>query len=203
MNIDSTKDQVNDGTYIGFIALMVSGAVLALFLADSKSVQRDDGSHVILMKHPTWHSEIFGLWEVLLSDPYIVLLFPMFFSSNWFYTYQFNDVNLAKFNIRTRALNNLLYWICQIFGAFVFGYALDLQAVRRTVRAKVALAVLLLLTGGVWTGGYYFQVTYTREEVSKSSFIKLDFKHKGYVGPMFLFMAYGFFDAGWQTCVYW
>ncbi|KAI9889039.1 MAG: hypothetical protein M1814_006042 [Vezdaea aestivalis] len=202
-NIDSTMNKVNDGTYIGFIVLMVLGALLALCLVDSKLVQRDDGSHVILMKHPTWHSEILGLWEILRSDPYIVMLFPMFFSSNWFYTYQFNDVNLARFNIRTRALNNTLYWICQILGAFVFGYALDMQSVRRTTRAKIALFILFMITAGVWTGGYFFQTTYTRAQVTTKDYHKFDFKDSGYLGPMFLYMAYGFFDAAWQTCVYW
>jgi hypothetical protein len=124
---------------------MFFGAVLAWTLVDARHVRRADGSHVILMKHPTWQSEIFGLWEVLRSDPYILLLFPMFFASNWFYTYQFQDVNLARFNLRTRALNNTLYWISQIAGAYVFGFALDIN-VKRTIKAKVALAVLFALT---------------------------------------------------------
>jgi hypothetical protein len=90
------------------------------------------------MKHPTWKTELLGLWETLRSDPYIILLFPMFFASNWFYTYQFNDVNLAQFNTRTRALNNTLYWIAQMFGAGIFGFALDFPNIRRTTRAKAA-----------------------------------------------------------------
>jgi len=31
----------------------------------------------------------------------------------------------------------------------------------------------------------------------------MDFTDRGYVGPMFLYMFYGFFDAAWQTSVYW
>ena len=139
---------MTDGTYIGFMILMFLGAVLAWFLVDASRIVRADGSRVILMKHPTWQSEVFGLWEVLLSDSYIVLLFPMFFASNWFYTYQFNDVNLARFNIRTRALNNTLYWLSQILGAYIFGYALDISSVRRSVRAKAALVALFTITMG-------------------------------------------------------
>ena len=59
------------------MVLTFAGAVLAWFLTDARNVQRSDGSHVILMKHPTWQSEVFGLWEVLRSDSYIILLFPM------------------------------------------------------------------------------------------------------------------------------
>ena len=64
---------------------MFLGAVLALFLVDAKDVMRNDGSRVITMIHPTWKTEILGLWEVLHTDTYIIALFPMFFSSNWFY----------------------------------------------------------------------------------------------------------------------
>lgn len=60
------------------------------------------------MKNPTWKTELLGLWETIRTDSYVVFLFPMFFASNWFYTYQFNDFNGAKFNVRTRSLNNTL-----------------------------------------------------------------------------------------------
>jgi hypothetical protein len=161
------------------------------------------------MKHPTWKTELLGLWETLRSDPYIILLFPMFFASNWFYTYQFNDVNLAQFNTRTRALNNTLYWIAQMFGAGIFGFALDFPNIRRTTRAKAAWVAMFLLTVAVWSGGYVFQRQYTRKFDQNGNVVKLENKYKrdwtqnGYVGPMFLYMFYGFYDAAWQTCVYW
>ena len=60
-NINNTGGTVSDGTYIGFIVLMLVGAVLACLLVDAKHVVRRDGSHVILIKHPTWQSEIMSL----------------------------------------------------------------------------------------------------------------------------------------------
>jgi len=203
-NLHSTSSSVNDGTYIAFMVLMASGFVLAGFLCNPKLVERDDGSRVILMKNPSWKSELLGLWQTLISDWYIVLLFPMFFASNWFYTYHFQDVNAVKFNIRTRALNNVLYWLMQIVGAYTFGYALDSGMFRRTMRAKIDLVALFVLTMAVWGGGYAFQKEYTRATVDPDSgFIPLDFNDSGYIGPMFLYMFYGFFDAAWQTSVYW
>lgn len=203
-NINATsKSTVSDGTYVGFIILTFLGAVLAWFLVDAQTVIRDDGSKVILMKNPTWKTEIMGLYEGFLDEPWIILLFPMFFSSNWFYTYQFNDVNSAYFNTRTKALNNVLYWTAQIFGAFFFGYCLDYSKLRRTVRAKAAWCVLFVLTMAIWGGGYAFQTHYTREEASSSSFVPKDWTGSGYVGTMFLYIFYGFYDASWQTCVYW
>lgn len=131
----------------------------------------------------------------------------MFFASNWFYTYQFNVVNLAKFNTRTRSLNNVLYWIAQIIGASIFGFALDYSRLRRTTRAVIAWVVLFALTFAVWGGGFKFQLSYTRKDMPDSGEVaendKMDWKSSGYVGPMFLYIFYGFYDAAWQTCVYW
>lgn len=163
------------------------------------------------MKNPTWKTEILGLWETLRTDPYILFLFPMFFASNWFYTYQFNDVNAAKFDTRTRALNSTLYWTAQILGASVFGYALDYPGLRRTTRGICAWAALFVLTFAIWGGGYAFQKGYTRAEVDAGKATKttaddypvMDWTTEGYVGPMFLYIFYGFYDAAWQTCVYW
>ncbi|KAK8220866.1 major facilitator superfamily domain-containing protein [Phyllosticta capitalensis] len=203
-NIHTTTDStVSDGTYIGFLILTLLGAALAFALVDAKSVVREDGSRVILMKNPSFKTEIFGLYETFLSDPYIIALFPMFFASNWFYTYQFNDVNSAYFNTRTRALNNTLYYLMQIFGAFIFGYALDIKSIRRTVRAKAVWGVLFVITMVLWGGGYEFQKGYTRAEKDAGTLTPKDWSESGYIGPMFLYMFYGFYDAAWQTTVYW
>jgi MFS family permease len=130
----------------------------------------------------------------------------MFFASNWFYTYHFNAVNGAKFSTRTKALNNTLYYIMQIVGAFIFGYALDRENIRRTIRARIAWVALFVLTFAIWGGGYAFQKGYNREETEQENYPGLiDFKRNpgAYIGPMFLYMFYGFYDAAFQTCVYW
>ncbi|KAF4464683.1 DUF895 domain membrane [Fusarium albosuccineum] len=195
---------VNDGTYIGFIVLMFFGALLALTLCNASDVVRKDGSRVILMKNPTWQSELLGLYETLRFEPFVILLFPMFFSSNWFYVYQQNSVNSAYFNTRTKALNSLLYWLAQIIAGGIWGYALDIESVRRRTRAKAALGVLFVLTFVIWGGGYAFEKTYTRESVHPDSgYIPKDWASPGYVGPMFLYIFYGFYDAAWQATVYW
>ncbi|QIW94630.1 hypothetical protein AMS68_000148 [Peltaster fructicola] len=203
-NINVTSnDTVSDGTYVGFIVLTFVGGLLAWSLVDAKKIVRDDGSRVIVMKHPTAASEFLGVWQTLINDPWIILLWPMFFASNWFYTYQFNDVNLAQFNTRTRALNNVLYWSSQIVGAAIFGTLLDTKHLRRTTRAKAGWLALFVLTMVIWGGGYDFQKGYTREQTSDKNYLKMDWTSPGYVGPMFLYIFYGVYDAAWQTTIYW
>ncbi|TGO20871.1 hypothetical protein BPAE_0259g00010 [Botrytis paeoniae] len=202
-----TNSTVTDGTYIAFIILMFAGAVLALFLCNADDIVRPDGTKVVLMKHPSWKSEFIGLYDTIVQEPFIILLFPMFWASNWFYTYQQNGINAAVFNTRTRALNNVLYWTAQIFGAIIFGFGLDAGNFRRSVRAKSALALLFSITMITWGGGYAFEKTYTRESTNSTTgdYVPVDWTDGGkkYIGPMFLYIFYGFFDSAWQGSVYW
>ncbi|KAK4121874.1 MFS general substrate transporter [Parathielavia appendiculata] len=208
-NVNATgATNVTDGTYVGFMVLMIIGAVLSLALCNADRVRRDDGSKVILMKNPSWKTEIIGLFETITSSPWVVLLFPMFFASNVFYTYQMNDMNGAHFNTRTRTLNNLLYWVAQIIAAVIFGYALDFPNVRRSVRAKVSFVVLFVFSFAIWGGGYAWQKKQVSREVVEakdSTYRRVDWTDGGelFVGPLFLYMFYGFYDAAWQTCIYW
>ncbi|KAK4139478.1 major facilitator superfamily domain-containing protein [Dichotomopilus funicola] len=208
-NVNATgTTNVTDGTYIGFLVLMVVGAILALALCNADKVIREDGSKVILMKNPSWKTEIMGLVETITTQPWVVLLFPMFFASNIFYTYQMNDFNGAHFNTRTRTLNNLLYWTSQILGAVIFGYALDIGSVRRSIRAKASFIALFSLTFIIWGGGYAWQKKQVTREVVESTtkeYVGVDWTDGGdlYIGPMFLYIFYGFFDACWQTSIYW
>lgn len=165
----TTKSTVTDGTYVGFIVLTFLGALLAWTLVDAKDVVRTDGSRIIIMKHPTWKSELWGLVETFKQDPWVAFLFPMFWSSNWFYTYQFNDVNAPYFSTRTSALNNLLYWLMQIAGALAFGYGLDIQKLSRPLKAKIAWTLLFIMTMGIWGGGFAFQ-KYTRAETEAEDY---------------------------------
>jgi hypothetical protein len=209
-NVQNKDDKVTDGTYAGFIVLTFLGALLGMSLCDASAVIREDGSKVILMKNPTWKSEFLGLYEVIRSDPYIVLLFPIFFSSNTFYTYQLNDMNAPHFTTRARALNNVLYWTAQIIGAFIFGHLLDFHRVRRSVRAKASFLALVALTFAIWGGGWAWQKKqvsreFAEDKTSGYDKLKVDWVDGGekYIGPMFLFFFYGMFDAIWQTSIYW
>lgn len=199
---EKTNVNVPDSTYIAFIILTFGGAMIGLFICDVKSVVRSDGSKVILMKNPSWKSELIGLWTTLRSEPAVLLLFPMFWSSNWFISYQTNSINSAYFNTRTKALNTFLYYIAHILGA-CFLSVMDWEYFRRSVRAKGMLVILFSLTMIIHGGGYEFQKTYTRPPGGAKPNINTDWTDPGYGGPMFLYFSYGFYDVVWQCAVYW
>jgi hypothetical protein len=169
-----------------------------MLMADPLKMIRTDGTRVALPRHPSWKVELYGLWLTLTKDPLIILLFPMFFASNWFYTWQFNDYNNALFNIRARSLNNLVYWLSQMIGSVMIGLLLDSQRLSRRVRAFTGWTVLFIMVFVVHIWAYFYQRQYTRE-----SAVKMDIFDHGYVGRIFAYVFMGLLDAMWQTSVYW
>ncbi|KAG7661845.1 uncharacterized protein J8A68_004644 [[Candida] subhashii] len=204
-NIANKGAAANDGTFIAFIILMCLGSVIAFFLLPMSKVYKADGTKVMSEKHPYWKDELFALGKTLIREPKVLLLFPMFFASNWFYTYQFNNFNHGRFNIRTRSLNSLLYWFAQMIGAIVIGYILDLKYFKRSVRAKIGYAFVTLATLAIWGGGLKFQLTFTRAEAEAvpPTLEMMDYTDGEYIGPMFLYIFYGAYDAIFQSFILW
>ncbi|PSK41014.1 hypothetical protein C7M61_000685 [Candidozyma pseudohaemuli] len=200
-NMTTGEEHVNAGTYVAFMVLMAAGVVLAGFLLPMDKVYKADGTKVIAKKYPKITHELKGMWKVLKTDLKIYFMFPMFCASNWFYTYQFNNFNAARFNVRTRSLNGLLYWLTQMVGAIVIGFLLDWKRFNRPNRARIGWTVIFLFGMATWGGGLKFQLGVTRENVDDEPLI--DFHDSYYIGPMFLYMCYGAFDAIFQAYIFW
>ncbi|KAF9219175.1 MFS general substrate transporter [Gyrodon lividus] len=202
-NFHSETNSVGNGTYVGFIILTLIGVVLPIILIEPYKIIRDDGTKVTPIRHPSWKTAFFSLFIALKADPYIVFLFPMFFASNYFYTWQFNDYNGALFNIRARSLNNFVYWTSQIFGSFGIGFlVLDSPCFRRRTRAFLGCGLVLVLVFIVHIWAYSYQKTYTRASTGPEA-PKMDFTDPGYAAHVWLMIFYGLLDSMWQTTVYW
>ncbi|KAJ7667689.1 MFS general substrate transporter [Mycena polygramma] len=203
-NYHTTAGSVNNATYIAFLVLTVIGAIIPLFMVDPSKMIRTDGTRVVVPRNPSWKIELWGLVVALRTDPMILLLFPMFFASNWFYTWQFNEFNGALFNIRTRSLNSMLYWSAQIFGSLIMAMVLDKKGVSRRTRAFTGwgMVFVMVFVTNIW--GYEYQKQYTRESLALIDPVdRIDFSEKRYIGRCFLYIAFGVLDAMWQTSVYW
>ncbi|KAI9110821.1 hypothetical protein K1719_018259 [Acacia pycnantha] len=196
----TTAASVNDATYIGFMVFMSAGTVLSLAILPPSKVVRDDGTNctqILYSNVPTEALEILKLfmnWKMLL-------IVPAAWSSNFFYTYQFNNVNSALFNLRTRGLNSVVYWAAQMLGSVGIGYLMDFSFKSRRMRGFVGIGVVAVLSSGIWGGGLANQLRYSRNNLPD----KLDFKDSGsaYAGPFVLFFFFGLLDAMFQSMVYW
>lgn len=199
INFESTGTHVGNTTYIAFLVLTLIGVTIPFFMVDPKKMIRTDGTKVTTPRHPSWKVEIYGLWVAIRTDPLVLLLFPMFFASNWFYTWQFNDYNGTLFNIRARSLNNLVYWTAQIFGSIFIGMLLDRKNISRRIRAFSGWTVLFAMVWVVHIWAYFYQRGYTRENLP----LQLDIHDRGYTPRIWLYIFCGLLDAIWQVTAYW
>ncbi len=72
---------------IRFLVLTLISVLVPMLLATPDRMSRSDGTKVTIPQHPSRKTKIIGLFVTLMIDSTIVLLFPMFFASNWFYTW--------------------------------------------------------------------------------------------------------------------
>jgi MFS family permease len=217
--------ELGDGAYIAILVVMLIGCGMCFFLVPIDQMVRSDGSKVQIEKVSNVMTNSIKIVK-LFFDWRMLALFPMFLSSNWFYTYQFDDYNSAVFNVRTRAFNSVFYWGSQVLGAMVFGILLDSPRWNRRTRAFYAVSLMCILFTAVWVGGYFFQRTYERYyPVDKNDFVTKDVnpymfgdpKHTPdnykvgidflesalYIGPFILYFFYGFMDAVVQSLSFW
>ncbi|KAH9780475.1 UNC93-like protein 1 [Citrus sinensis] len=191
---------VNDGTYIGFMCFMSAGALLSLVILPPGRVIRDDGTHCTNIEYSNVSTEITQVLK-LFSNWKMLLIFPASWASNFFYSYQFNNVNGLQFNLRTRGLNNVFYWGAQMLGSVGIGYIFDFSFPTRRKRGFVGIVVVALLGSAIWAGGLANQLNYSHDKPPA----KLDFKNSGsdFAGPFVLYFCYGLLDAMFQSMVYW
>ncbi|KAF8022366.1 hypothetical protein BT93_F0026 [Corymbia citriodora subsp. variegata] len=179
---------------------MTAGALLSLAILPPSKVIRNDGTRCTKVEYSSVSAEATEILKLFLNWK-MLLITPAAWASNFFYSYQFTNVNGAMFNLRTRGLNSVFYWVAQILGSVGIGYVLDFSLPSRKMRGYVGTAIVALLGTAIWGGALANQLKYSRHDLPE----KLDFKDSGseYAGPFVLFLSYGLLDAMFQTLVYW
>lgn len=191
---------VNDGTYIAFMCFMFVGALLSLAILPPSRVIRNDGTRCTNIKYSNVSTEAVEIAKLFLNWK-MLLIVPAAWSSNFFYTYQFNHVNGDLFNLRTRGLNNVFYWGAQMLGSIGIGYLMDFSFQSRKARGFAGIGVVAVLGTAIWGGGLANQLHFSSNDLPE----KLDFKDSGvdFAGPFVLYFSYGLLDAIFQSMVYW
>ncbi|KAG0303088.1 hypothetical protein BGZ98_006997 [Dissophora globulifera] len=202
-------DDVSPLTYILYMVVMGLATLLAAFLVRPSSIIRDDGEPVIVAKFAGVKAEFIAILSVF-CDWRMLLLIPAFFFSNFSYTYQFNDFNGFNFNIRTRSLNSILFWVAQIIGAIVIGHLLDRLPMKRPKRAMLGLMVITVLFMATWVGALMVQLQHKWQRKTHDSNDNgtdnslIDYQHgNNYSGPLAIYAMFGFCDAAFAVYCYW
>ncbi|KAH8172889.1 major facilitator superfamily protein [Sarocladium implicatum] len=198
---NSTLPSVSTAVYVVFLIIMLIGIALSWLVLPPHLVVRGDQTIVELDASLSPKQEFQQFLE-LFKDWRMLALFPMFFSSNYFYAYQ-NALTAALFNGRTRALVALLTGLGSILGSFVIGMLTDTLPMNRRLRAVASCGVVFALMCTVWGGGLGFQLKFTRSsEVILGEPIPWDWTVGAAIGPIILMLSYYVVDAAWQGLAY-
>ncbi|MBA0769455.1 hypothetical protein Gotri_018186 [Gossypium trilobum] len=193
-------ETVNDMTYIVFMCFMSAGTLISLTILSPDRVVKDDGTHCTNIKYSNVTTEAIEILK-LFCNWKLRLIIPAAWASNFFYSYQFDNVNGLMFNLRTRGFNNVFYWGAQMIGSVGIGYILDFSFKSRRTRGLVGVGIVAVLGTVIWAGGLANQLNYSFDKPPN----RLDFKRCGsdFTGPFVLYFSYGLLDAMFQCLVYW
>ncbi|ORX91291.1 hypothetical protein K493DRAFT_286974 [Basidiobolus meristosporus CBS 931.73] len=183
---------------ISFLSLMAFGVFITCFLISPARVIREDGTRVTSKTGFNLSHEVRQLIRAV-TNRRLLLLWPIFFYSNWFYSYRFGDLNGTFFTPRTRTFNNIFYWASQMLGAFTFGQFLDNPLFARSKRATLGLMFIVLFYTATWLGCLLVEISNTH--VTGEDLV--DILDDRYTQILVLFLLSGFSDAMLQTWCYW
>jgi MFS family permease len=204
LNYNQNSEDASAASYMVFVGVMVAGSIFAaFFIVDPSKVVKEDGTQVVVHP-PRSPREEFGAVASVIFDRNMMLLFVLFFGSNFFYTYQFDGVNGFMFNLRTRGLNASLYWAAQMLGAVCIGKILDNKQYNIGKRALTGFTVLAVAINIVYALGCYMEYDILAG-LNKNNPMdpKMDFTESRFVFPCIVFILYGLGDSMIQAYAYW
>ncbi|ORY02996.1 hypothetical protein K493DRAFT_158403, partial [Basidiobolus meristosporus CBS 931.73] len=185
---------------IGFLCLMAFGLCQSYFLVSPRRVIREDGSRVTSKSRFDFKHEIRQIPKALLNKS-ILLLFPVFFYSNFYYSYRLGHFTHELFSERTVVFNIVSYWASQMLGAFTFGQYLDNPLCTRSKKAKLGLLFIGFFSTATWIGCLLMEFRYPDAATDPDS--RLDLLDDSYNSSLVLVLLSGFSDATVQSWCYW
>lgn len=210
LNFNNQTNTASPGSYFTFVGIMVIGSLIGLLFACSPNeVVREDNTKVVMKPAKGFWEEVKDVAGVVLhKDMLCMLLF--FGSTNFNYTYIFNNVNGVLFTIRTGGLNSSLYWAAQMFGSVILGRILDGSGRSTCTRGITGYMISCSTMGLTYMMGatlqFVYRGGYDRDDIAKPDWDgrRIDFSNGGaYIFPVVVFIAYGLCDAFIQTFALW
>ncbi|KAK0757316.1 hypothetical protein N5P37_010036 [Trichoderma harzianum] len=197
----STLPSISTGVYTTFMIIMLTALLTSWLVLPPHLVVRGDGTVVQPQKSLSPKQEMHEFLQ-LFKDWRMVALFPMFFASNYFYSYQ-GALTAFLFNGRTRALVSLLTGLGSMIGSLMIGYLTDVLPFTRRNRALTGCFIIFISTCIIWGSGIGFQVQFTRSDTKVLHHsIPWDWTTGVSVGPILLLFAYYIVDASFQGLAY-
>lgn len=188
ISFNSNMPSVGTGVYTAIIIIQLTSIVTSWLVLPPHLVVRGDGTMVEIQASLGPKQEVKEFIR-MFRDWRMLALFPMFFSSNYFYSYQ-GAITTFLFNGRTRALVALLTGLGSIVGSIIIGLLTDVLPFSRRKRSLIASFIVFLMVCGVWGGGVAFQLDFKRgDKILRGKLLPWDWSDSPAGGPIVLMFA--------------
>lgn len=122
---------------------------------------RQDGTHLAVFAATDFRTEAVGCLKLLTDWRIVLLIVPVFAT----------EMSLAliptlsafSLNLRSRSLNNVVFWVIQIPSPFLFGAILDNRKFQRRIRGLIGLSIAFVIVIIAWALVISIQVKYNLE----------------------------------------
>ncbi len=142
INVHRTSTSVAWELYLTYVIIMCIATVAALFMVRPENLRRNDGTAIAIFKRPTWKEELEALWEAVRTKQIILMFLPLFVCESYLAPY--TSINGYSFTLRTRTLNNVLYWAVQIPAGWLQYKIADSRRFGRRARAFILTTFVLV-----------------------------------------------------------
>ncbi|CAH0023108.1 unnamed protein product [Clonostachys rhizophaga] len=201
INFNAQTPSTPQSVYIIFIVLQCASASFALLMIDPNKLIRPDGTPVAVFRPTTLKESIVALGS-MFKDWRLILMLPAFFTPEAFIVLQ-SSLNAYAFNLRTRSLNNVLSYACQIPVALFVGYVL-LDNKRLGSRRRRGL--LTIGFDAIWITGTYIALTLWLHSWGFDRSIpgpNIDITDAAWPGAVAIYVLYGSQYGIFQNTVLW
>ncbi|TPX12945.1 uncharacterized protein E0L32_006590 [Thyridium curvatum] len=186
--------------YIVFIILQCVAFFFTIFgLVNPKDVRRSDGTAIAVFHTLSMKEELLGIKRVL-RDYRVLAMLPVIFSCELALGI-LPSVNGRYFNLRTRAMNNVCFYLVQLPASVGCAYLTDRLPYGRRVRGYIALAVLGVV---VWAGWIALLVwVLVSPSWATPPVGGVDWTSSDFGGPFVLYLVFGVLYGSHQLIGMW
>ena len=192
----STADGSPTSVYVVMIALICLAFPLTIFgLVSPASVRRADGTPVAVFRNLSIAEELSGVVTVL-RDYRVLAMLPVIFSCELALGI-LPSVSGRYFNLRTRAMNNVIFYLVQLPASVGVAYLADRLPLGRRARGYVTISVLGVFVFAGWIALLVWVA------VSPAPKGDVDWTDASFGGPFVLYLLFGIIYGSHQQVGMW
>lgn len=196
----STSDGSPTSVYITMLVLICLAFPLTIFgLVSPKKVRRADGTPIAVFHNLSIAEELWGVTRVL-QDYRVLAILPVIFSCELALGI-LPSVSGRYFNLRTRAMNNVIFYLVQLPASVACAYLTDKLPLARRARGYVTIIILGVFVFAGWiTLLVWVSVSSTWASPPKGG---VDWTDADFRGPFALYLFFGIIYGSHQQVGMW